>query len=132
MVSRYVDNNYRIVNSGEHFWVSSYNYSGKSLKCTKFRVPVEVMINDKYEIVNVPGYKGRKIPSYYYGYLYSTERLALQSMETDIKAHLMLIQDTIESIIESLQGVCKRDSKIRSMREVDDIKQSLLKYAQIL
>jgi hypothetical protein len=90
------------------------------------------MIAADHTVVNVPGYKGRKIPAYYWGYLYSTEQLANQAFETDLKNHIFTIQDNIEAIVESLQGLCKRDPQIRSMREVDEIKQSLLKYAQIL
>jgi len=129
MQSRYVDNSYRIISPGEHFWTSIYNYSGKSLRCTSFKKPVEVVVDRNHQLINVPGYKGRKIPRDYWGYLYSTEQLASQEFETKIKRHLMTMQDSIEDIILSLQALCKRDPQIQSMREVNDIKQLLSKYA---
>jgi len=132
MNSRYVDNTYRIVNPGEHLWTYTYKYSSKSLKCTSFRKPVEIILGDDLTITHVPGYKGRKLSPYYLGYFYTTEQLANQAFETSLKLHLLSIQNTVESAIESLQALCKRDQHIQSMREVYDIKQSLLNYAQVL
>ena len=128
----YVDGQYTPVSVGQTYWTAQYLWSKGTLKLTKKRSPTKVVIDSDGYIRDVPGNKGRKLPHWYYGYLFTSEKLAEDYIHDTQAEHLAAFSDKIESLTEALQFLCKKTPGLDSTRSFNDIKQTFLKYAQIL